>query len=573
MISPDRFWKDVSKRWHSLFSAVRRFFASHSQRPQEPLLIPYVPAAADTVHFQNPAKSFIDYTATTGMQTGSCSLDLPLLKPNQQYRYHYDATACVGCHGCESACNMQNRNSHEVKWRRVGELHGGEFPNYRQLFNSMSCNHCIEPACLAGCPTNSYKKLDNGIVFHNDDSCMGCQYCTWNCPYQAPAYDASKGIVTKCHMCHERIGIGQTPACVQACPSGALSIEIIDKEHWVREDLTQQGVAPHLPDIAFTKPTTRYTLPQNLPVLHPMDEHILHKAHGELPLVFMTVFTQISLGASATVVLGQIASLFSGALPKPNLISMICVVVPLMVGLPLSALHLGRPFLAVAAFLNLKTSWLSREAFWLGNFMGVAVVHMVAFYLNLPMFIQVPLGLASLGAGLVGIYPQSMIYRVKSRPAWNRTGTTISFFGTSYLGFLVVALTLAVYRQNFASIIIMSTLLGAVVINNVITELRSYGNLHKDDPAYYQLSRTKRLFDSQKHLVRLRVAFLILGAILLPILATTAFDAKMNILSTGLLSLAILAGTVGELIGRYLFYILTVPYGLAGNFFAGNQRH
>ncbi|HIP15478.1 MAG TPA: 4Fe-4S dicluster domain-containing protein, partial [Sulfurimonas autotrophica] len=194
-----------------------------------------------------PLESFIDYKADTGMQCGNYHIDIPELKEGEQYRFHFDLTACVGCHCCEVACNEQNNNPADIKWRRVGEMEAGTFPNVSQLFNSMSCNHCIDPECLNGCPTNSYIKFDNGIVFHDDDVCIGCQYCTWNCPYEVPVFNPDRGIVTKCHMCHEKLDDGQTPACIQACPAGAIEIEVVNKQEWLEKDMKEHGVAPHLP--------------------------------------------------------------------------------------------------------------------------------------------------------------------------------------------------------------------------------------------------------------------------------------------------------------------------------------
>ena len=138
---------------------------------------------------QTPLESFLEHKADTSMQCGNYSIDIPKPKEGEQYRFHFDAVACIGCHCCEVACNEQNGNSADIKWRRVGETQSGIFPNVKNHFNSMSCNHCIEPECLIGCPTNSYIKFDNGIVFHDDDSCIGCQYCTWNCPYEVPVFN------------------------------------------------------------------------------------------------------------------------------------------------------------------------------------------------------------------------------------------------------------------------------------------------------------------------------------------------------------------------------------------------
>ncbi|MDP3465736.1 MAG: 4Fe-4S dicluster domain-containing protein, partial [Sulfuricurvum sp.] len=258
-----------------------------------------------------PLESFIGYKADTGMQCGNYSIDVPPLAEGEQYRFHFDATKCVGCRCCEVACNEQNNNPADIKWRRVGEMEGGSFPDTLLLFNSMSCNHCVDPACLIGCPTNSYIKFDNGIVFHDDPSCIGCQYCTWNCPYGVPTYHEERHIVTKCHMCHERLAVGQSPACVQACPSGAIEIETVNILEWMAKDIDENGNMPHLADARLTNSTTRFTLPENMPEeMMKADEHHLKPAHGELPLVFMTVLTQMSLGAFGALFIGDILSLF-----------------------------------------------------------------------------------------------------------------------------------------------------------------------------------------------------------------------------------------------------------------------
>ena len=103
-----------------------------------------------------PLESFINHKAETGMQCGNYNIDIPKPKDGEQYRFHFDATACVGCHCCEVACNEQNNNPADIKWRRVGETQSGIFPKVTNHFNSMSCNHCVDPECLKGCPTQSH---------------------------------------------------------------------------------------------------------------------------------------------------------------------------------------------------------------------------------------------------------------------------------------------------------------------------------------------------------------------------------------------------------------------------------
>ena len=101
------------------------------------------------------------------MQCGNYSIEVPKLQEGEQYRFHFDATACVGCRCCEVACNEQNNNPADVKWRRVGEMEGGLFPHVMQLFNSMSCNHCIDRSVLSAVrPRVTLKLKQQGL------SCM-----------------------------------------------------------------------------------------------------------------------------------------------------------------------------------------------------------------------------------------------------------------------------------------------------------------------------------------------------------------------------------------------------------------
>lgn len=524
-----------------------------------------------------PLESFINYKNDTGMQCGNYTIDLPELKDGEQYRFVFDATACVGCHCCEVACNEQNANADDIKWRRVGEMEAGVFPDTLQLFNSMSCNHCIDPECLKGCPTNAYIKLDNGIVFHDDPNCIGCQYCTWNCPYEVPVFNADRGIVTKCHMCVDKLEEGQTPACVQACPAEAIKIEAVNIDKWLSEDMAKEGVAPHLPDIEITKPTTRYILPE-LPEgaeFKPADEHILKPAHAEWPLVFMTVLTQVSFGAFLALFLGQLLYSFGFNLPKPNATMAFFALIPALIGLPLSALHLGRPLKAMWAMRNYKTSWLSREAIALGAFAGVASLVWISYLISGGGLFTLLLEAIGVAIGAYGIYAQSMIYRIKARPSWNRESTTKRFFGSGYVGFLLMSTILLISNGgNGATVLLAVTLLvGALQFLIIQEEVNFYKYLNKDDKNYYQLNRTKELlFNRFKKVKKARVHSLATFGVALPLLAILFVASGAVGVGVFLTLIATLGAFISEISGRYLFFTTVVPLGLAGNFFAGNQR-
>ncbi len=516
-----------------------------------------------------PLEQFIDYKADTGMQCGNYSIDLPELQEDEHYRFHFDATACVGCRCCEVACNEQNNNPTDIKWRRVGESEGGIFPEVSQLFNSMSCNHCIDPACLIGCPTNSYIKIEEtGIVIHDDPSCIGCQYCTWNCPYGVPTFHEERHIVTKCHMCHERLDEGQSPACVQACPSGAIEIEVFKPQEWLEKEIDSQGNMPNLVDARVTNSTTRYTLPENLPQqMEAADEHHLKPSHSEMPLVFMTVLTQISLGAFFGLFLGDLLGM-SGK-TSPDWIMALVVMLPAALGLPLSALHLGRPLKALSAMKNIKTSWLSREALALGVFTGMMSLNVLLYLLEVSAYFRIAFEAVTLGIGIYGIYAQGMIYQIAARPSWNRKSTLLKFFGVSYIGLFLLAFVLLLEGEFTA----VSPLISLALLFALAQGFFSYEDKRtlKSDGIYApELAKTKRIYDQffSRH-ESLRLGSFILGAILLPLLVAVTVESSAAAL---LMGLGIVLMGISEFTDRFLFYATVVPLNMAGGFFVGKQR-
>ena len=523
------------------------------------------------LYLQTPLENFIEHKAETGMQCGNYSIDLPPLGEDEQYRFHFDATVCVGCRCCEVACNEQNNNPADIKWRRVGEMEGGSFPDTLMMLNSMSCNHCIDPACLIGCPTESYIKFDNGIVFHDDDACIGCQYCTWNCPYGVPTYHEERKIVTKCHMCHERIAENESPACVQACPAGAIEIEAVNIKEWLKDDIDTQGNMPHLVDARVTNATTRFTLPENMPDnMVAADEHLLKPFHAEMPLVFMTVLTQISLGAFFALLLGDGASLFGFS--TPTWVMALLVLAPAAIGLPLSALHLGRPYKAMMAMKNIKSSWLSREALALGLFTMMMSITVGLYFLEVASWLRVIFEVLTLGVGIYGIYAQGMIYRIVARPSWNRTTTNFKFFGVAYVGLILMSFATLLLGLSDA---VMPLLILAIVVGvaQAFFTYEDYRTLKNPQTDAYQLSRTLRLYQEFFPKVHLfRIVTLVLGLAFFPILAALFIGSSMTTLSATFLFLALVVTLLSELSDRFLFYVTSVPLQMAGGFFVGSQR-
>ncbi|MBE0595865.1 MAG: nitrate reductase subunit beta, partial [Desulfuromonadales bacterium] len=80
------------------------------------------------------------------------------------------------------------------------------------------CNHCVNPGCLAACPSGAiYKRGEDGIVLISQEKCRGWRFCVSGCPYKKSYYTWSTGKSEKCILCYPRQESGQVPACFQAC--------------------------------------------------------------------------------------------------------------------------------------------------------------------------------------------------------------------------------------------------------------------------------------------------------------------------------------------------------------------
>ncbi|MDH3518148.1 MAG: nitrate reductase subunit beta [Acidimicrobiia bacterium] len=90
----------------------------------------------------------------------------------------------------------------------------------RVVFNYVPriCNHCLNPACVAACPSGAiYKRSEDGIVLVNEDQCRAWRMCVAACPYKKVYYNWSTGKSEKCILCFPRMETGQAPACAHSC--------------------------------------------------------------------------------------------------------------------------------------------------------------------------------------------------------------------------------------------------------------------------------------------------------------------------------------------------------------------
>jgi Fe-S-cluster-containing dehydrogenase component/DMSO reductase anchor subunit len=469
---------------------------------------------------------------------------IPRRTPGQgeQYRFHFDMQKCIGCKCCVVACNEQNGNPAQINWRRVGEVEGGYYPYTQRYHLSMGCNHCVEPSCLIGCPVEAYTKdARTGVVIHSADTCIGCQYCTWNCSYGVPQYNEDRGVVGKCDMCHNRLADEMAPACVSACPEGAIAIEIVNIAEWKEDYLSAN--APGLPSADDSVSTTRVTLPENLlPDTGRVDTQRIPLEHPHWPLVFMLVVTQLSVGAFAALwlldAIGHGMGLYLSALASLGLAGM---------SLAASTLHLGRPAFAWRALKGITHSWLSREVASLSLFAGVASAYAGMLFLDLPA--RPVVGALTALAGIGGLFCSARIYVVRARPAWYSVYTLAEFFSTALLlGPLFVRAMNAAHSPWLD----WAAMGGASA--QLLTQTLKFLWLSRAET--FELYASSRLLSGRlQNLFLVRLAVLVIAGIVMPRFV-------------GLLAavLALILATGGEWLGRWLFFVSVVPKNMAAAF-------
>ncbi len=140
----------------------------------------------------------------------------------RRYAMAVDTRRCVACGACVIACKTENRvpNGGFRCWT-VQET-TGTFPALALEARSERCNHCQDTPCVAACPTGASHVAEGGIVAVDGRKCTGCRACIASCPYGARFVHAD-GHVDKCTFCLHRVVKRDVPACVETCPTRALT--------------------------------------------------------------------------------------------------------------------------------------------------------------------------------------------------------------------------------------------------------------------------------------------------------------------------------------------------------------
>jgi len=94
----------------------------------------------------------------------------------------------------------------------------GQFENTFMFYLPRLCEHCLNPTCVASCPSGSiYKREEDGIVLVDQDKCRGWRMCVSACPYKKIYYNWQSGKAEKCIFCYPRIEVGEPTVCSETC--------------------------------------------------------------------------------------------------------------------------------------------------------------------------------------------------------------------------------------------------------------------------------------------------------------------------------------------------------------------
>lgn len=548
---------------------------------------------------------------------------------NKQHGFFFTADNCIGCHACEAACSEKNENPAHLAFRSVGYVEGGSYPDYKRMNISMACNHCDDPVCLKGCPTAAYTKhAEYGAVLQDPDTCFGCGYCTWVCPYNAPQLDPVKGQVSKCNMCVDRLEVGLKPACVSACVGNALDFGVIENIPGGREQARAE--IPGFPSPEITHPNIRFQqikkLPDemkrtdSMPVKYHKDDkgryrpaidqkkgqakhwNLARLSSRENPLVLFTLAAQTAAGAFALAFLGAQAGLAGfttfaqSALYVP--LAMLCFAL-VAFGLFMSTMHLGKPHRFYRGFNNLRHSPVSREGLGIAIFMGMLGLHAVFSLPGNSLFqalfaavfgrdttvlisnaaahaIATALGYLAVLGSLAGLYYMVKCYRIKARPFWNHWQVATAFGGSALsLGALVVG-GVAIATLAFAadSVLNVATVCTAVLCLGMAIEgightahSRAMGAAEHEGGASYYVQTTTfgKTYVLRNTLLGLN---LLLACALLSSMLVLEVVNVTTLLGLAMVGVVQIATSV---MGRALFYVLVIPTTMPGAFFWKNK--
>jgi len=352
----------------------------------------------------------------------------------------FDANRCTGCQACQLACIIENDLAPETGWRGIHTFNERRLPGIPLFHLSLACNHCAEPACVAACPALAYSTdPTTGAVLIDEDRCIGCRYCSWACPYDAPKFDDARGVMTKCTFCNDRLSAGREPACVESCPTAALGFDRLPGEQMTHEcpGFPRSELRPSIHIVPPVRGRSEPEVTAGQPA---------SPCPAERPLTLVrkvSLRTEWSL-AAFTFLAALLVGWLAGTLVNSPGIGAIVFPVALAAAMALGSAHLGRKTRAWRAVLGFRRSWLSREIVFFSSFAVVGSAYVIGAPASRGA------GTIAMLLGLAGLFSMDRVYRYALRPSPlpHSAGVlmTGTFLATLFAGFDLLAIGLGALK-------------------------------------------------------------------------------------------------------------------------------
>ncbi len=323
-----------------------------------------------------------------------------------QKGFIFDSNKCTGCNACQIACSLENDVEFPLNWRQVNTFNAMRHPDIPHFHLSMACNHCFDPPCMIYCPALAFSKdPSTGAVNIDQKKCIGCQYCSWVCPYDAPQFNPLSRVIEKCTFCSHRLEDNLLPACVALCPTNALQFDDIEQSMVDKiSGFTHSDIKPAIKIIPLKK---NQRLPEMADL--PFDQSIVNSFRdslSKLPLrKKITCFAEWPLVMFSLLTASVISLLTADLLTSVNQSSLIYLIIALA-GLGITTIHLGKVFRAPRAVLNWRESWISREILFYTTFL--IFLFLFGFVLKDALW----LGWLATLAGFLTLYSIDKIYSI-----------------------------------------------------------------------------------------------------------------------------------------------------------------
>ena len=360
-----------------------------------------------------------------------------------QTGFIFNQDLCVACNACRAACILENGWSSSP--REIYTLNPGALPGLPVVHMSLACNHCEKPVCLEGCPAGAYSRDPvHGAIIYDEDKCIGCNYCIWNCPYDAPKPLPEKGLIEKCNLCIDRLHEQLTPACSAGCPTGALSFG----SHPGFSEVTRPE---WFPDMKIN-PSLYLAGNSNIKIPEVVPEKLFGTGIKAVKDPEKSITNEWSLIIFSLLVTLSLAVLFSSVLKGifPDRILLFSLIICSGI---VSFFHLGRPFRSWRSVINIKRSPLSRE---ISLYLLFSLLALAGLLFNIPEFI-----IASVATGLLllVVIDSVYLYAENSRRLMLHSGQTFltGLLLTSLFAGMIVPLVFIAVIKTFSSVYYIST--------------------------------------------------------------------------------------------------------------------